>query len=67
MGRGLLLLLEANAISSSYLRSNLAIADGPMCFVAVAVVEFEAEELMCLMLLMRFFSFRLGFQFCFTI
>ena len=44
-----MLLLEANAISFFYLRSDLTIADDLMCSVVVVVVaEFEVEVLMCL-------------------
>ena len=50
MGRGLLLLLEANHQHNlfSYLRSDLAVSNGPMCSVAVAIAKFEAEVPMCL-------------------
>ena len=43
-----MLLLEANAISFFYLRSDLTIANGPMCSVVVVVAEFEVEVPMCL-------------------
>ena len=45
-----MLLLEANAISFFYLRSDLTIADDLMCSVVVVVVvaEFEVEVPMCL-------------------